>query len=91
MGYRDLGDHERFKTLDFTDDINSVKQLIKAQNADGGGDTPEDVQGAFNKALGMSWADRSIKHVVFITDAPGHGYWRYDDFPNGLPENFKLE
>ena len=91
VGYRDYGDPERFVPVDFTEDIHGVKQLIKSQKAEGGGDTPEDVQGAFNKALNMSWDETSIKFLVFCTDAPGHGFWKYDDYPNGLPENFKLE
>ena len=91
VGYRDYGDNERFSLMDFTEAVNDVKEKIKAQTADGGGDTPEDVQGAFHKALRMSWNPDSIKNIVFISDAPGHGFWRYDDFPNGLPEGYKLE
>jgi hypothetical protein len=40
---------------DFNEDIDLVKKKIESQPAIGGGDTPEDVQGGFNKALNLSW------------------------------------
>lgn len=43
VGYRDIGDSRRFSMLPFTDDIQEVKAFISRQNAEGGGDEPEDV------------------------------------------------
>lgn len=34
---------------------------------------PEDVQGGYHKALGLSWEKDSIKSAFHIADAPGHG------------------
>jgi hypothetical protein len=64
-------------------------------NATGGGDFPEDVQGGFNKALGMAWDATSIKTAFHIFDAPGHGKdlcpGGGDDFPGGSPDGYKLQ
>ena len=68
----------------------------------GGGDMPEDVQGGFNKALGLSWQTNSVKSAFHIADAPGHGkdingasnagmFFSSDSYPNGSPEGFKLQ
>ena len=38
----------------------------------GGGDTPEDICGAFEQALNQSW-NSTAKYAVLITDAPCHG------------------
>ena len=56
VGYRDFGDGaDQYSTIDFQEDVSSVKAFIAKQNATGGSDHPEDVQGGFHKALGMSW------------------------------------
>ena len=95
VGYRDFGDGaQQYSTIDFTDDLNKVKAFISKQNATGGSDFPEDVQGGFHKALGMSWDPQSIKSVFHIADAPGHGkeMCDYGDrYPNGSPDGHKLQ
>ena len=55
VGYRDINDHPRFSIFEFSEDIDAVKKYIAGVNASGGDDFPEDVQGGFNKALGMDW------------------------------------
>ena len=45
IGYRDVQDTTRFSVLPFTEDIESVKAFIQGVRAEGGGDTPEDLQG----------------------------------------------
>lgn len=60
----------------------------------GGGDLPEDVQGGFNKALGLSWQPDSIKSAFHIADAPGHGKDicdAGDDYPQGSKEGYKIQ
>ena len=55
---------------------------------------PEDVQGGFHKALGMSWEKDSIRSVFHIADAPGHGKEicdGYDRYPNGSPDGHKIQ
>ena len=89
--------------MDFSENMDSVKDFISKQKADGGRDFPEDVQGGFHKALGMNWEAGSIRSIFHIADAPGHGRdingcdsssgmfsFAYDDYPNGSPDGFKL-
>lgn len=63
---------------------------------------PEDVQGGYNKALGLSWEADSIKSAFHIADAPGHGKdingsnasifgSCFDSYPAGSPEGFKIQ
>ena len=54
LGYRDFGnpgDEKHFDLLDYTEDIQKVKEKIKKSKAMGGGDIPEDVTGALERAL----------------------------------------
>ena len=82
---------------DFTSNIDSIKSLIESQAASGGGDFPEDVQGAFNKADKLSWGLASVKQIFHIADAPGHGkdindYGTYsDNYPDGSPDGHKIQ
>jgi hypothetical protein len=95
VGYRDIGDgKKRFSVINFTEDVDSVKAFISKQDADGGQDHAEDVQGAFNQALNeCTWMKGSIKSCFHIADAPGHGKdicsWG-DDYPSGSPDGFKI-
>ena len=98
VAYRDITDAIRFDIFEFTDDIDSIKSAIQKQSATGGGDFPEDVQGGFNKALGLDWGADSTKLAFHIADAPGHGkdingcggFGHGDSYPNGSPEGYKL-
>jgi hypothetical protein len=59
----------------------------------GGGDTPEDICGAFKQALNQSWKS-TAKYAVLIADAPCHGkkYHSCDDsYPNGDPNGLQPE
>lgn len=51
VGYRDIQDGNRFSIHEFTDDLDKVKKFISSVTANGGGDTPEDVQGGFHQAF----------------------------------------
>lgn len=61
---------------------------------------PEDVQGGYHKALGLSWQSDSIKSAFHIADAPGHGeditpaktsgFGTFDSYPKGSPEGHKI-
>lgn len=60
----------------------------------GGADTPEDVQGGFNKALNLKWSADSAKQLFLICDAPGHGRDicnQGDSYPNGSPDGYKIQ
>ena len=94
VAYRDVQDHNRFDVTDFTENIDLVKKKINEQPASGGGDFPEDVQGGFNKALGLSWKTGSVKSAFHIADAPGHGkdICGYgDNHPKGSPDGYKIQ
>jgi len=88
VGYRDFCDgKDRLETLDFVSSVDSFEHFVNKLVAKGGGDTPEDMAGAFEKALHLSW--KNPTRVVFlIADAPCHGtqFHSYsDDYPNGSP------
>ena len=51
IGYRDIGDTDRFSLMPFTNDIKKVRDFIEKQTADGGADCPEDVQGGLKLCL----------------------------------------
>lgn len=88
LGYRDFGnpgDEQHFDVLDYTEDIQMVKDKIKKSKAMGGGDIPEDVTGALKRALQFK-READLQLVYLICDAPAHGRQyhevRYDDFPD---------
>jgi len=95
VGYRDIGDGaKRFDIFEFSENLDACTRFIAKQQATGGADIPEDVQGAFNKALNLSWYPNSAKQVFLICDAPGHGTDLCgvcgDSYPKGSPDGFKL-
>mmetsp|Transcript_16783 Transcript_16783/g.22004 ORF Transcript_16783/g.22004 Transcript_16783/m.22004 type:complete len:282 (+) Transcript_16783:95-940(+) len=73
VGYRDFCDKEIFYIHDFTFDLDKIKSKISRIQPKGGGDIPEDVQGAFRMGLELQWRKNSIKLAYFIADAPCHG------------------
>ena len=73
--------HEIF---DFDKNALNFRVFVGNITADGGADTPEDWAGAFNIAKNLSWQKESIKLIVHIADAPGHGIdyvGGYDNYP----------
>ena len=73
LGYRDIKDKKRFEIKDFTDDFDSLEKFISGIKAEGGGDVPEDIAGALNEAIKLSWRKKSAKFCILIADAPCHG------------------
>lgn len=73
VGYRDIGDTNRFCVMPFTDNIDAVKQFISETRAEGGADEPEDLQGGLKLALHQDWTEEASKRVFIISDAPCHG------------------
>lgn len=94
VAYRDFCDKNRFEILSFTSSLNDAKIFLDKLKADGGGDTPEDVNGAFQKALfEIEWKS-TVRLLVHIADAPCHGkkFHNCDDsFPDGHPSDFPWE
>lgn len=71
--YRDDGDEYVVRKFDFTDNISDAIKNLNAQEADGGGDTPEKVNAALDAAINeLSWSENSTKLMFIILDAPPH-------------------
>jgi len=95
VGYRDFCDTKNiFYIHDFTFDLDHMKETIGKQQAIGGGDSPEDVQGGLRQVLDLSFRENSIKLAYFIADAPCHGskyHTGHDGNPQGNPHGLVLE
>ena len=101
VAYRDYGDAGRIDSIDFhqTPGIGPVEAKIASQQASGGGDTCEDVQGGLNAALRLNWtkeaSSRAAQILVWIADAPGHTPFCSggcdDSYPGGLPDVPSME
>ncbi len=71
--YRDRDDAYDTKIIPFTSDLNTFREALNRVTADGGGDTPEDLQAALEAALHkMEWDTRAIRLAYIITDASLH-------------------
>jgi len=71
--YRDIEDKYRTKVIPLTADINEFRSALEQVEAEGGGDTPEDLQAALEKAvLGLEWNNPGLRLGFIITDAPPH-------------------
>lgn len=70
--YRDQGDDYVTRVFDFAS-LESFKQSLAAQQAGGGGDTPEAMDTALLAASKLSWRTGNTARVAFlIGDAPPH-------------------
>jgi len=75
IGYRDRGDEYITKTVSLTSDLDSVYEELMHMKADGGGDSPESVNEALNKAVTrIPWSsDNKTYRVAFLVgDCPPH-------------------
>ncbi|MEO9021912.1 MAG: vWA domain-containing protein [Ginsengibacter sp.] len=72
--YRDEGDEYLTKVSPFTNNIASTIGFIKGQNASGGGDFPEAVHSALDKAVNeLQWSANARARIIFLVlDAPPH-------------------
>lgn len=73
--YRDegMGDEYITRKFDFTASMSDFHSNLAAQNASGGGDTPEAMQKGLEDAVNLSWRDVDTARMVFlIADAPPH-------------------
>jgi len=93
IGYRDIDDNGRIEICDFSEDIESVRIFINRMRAYGGGDAPEDIAGALNSALTITW--KSVTRLlIHFADAPCHGrkYHNVNDtYPDGDPDGLNIE
>jgi hypothetical protein len=72
--YRDKNDDYLTKVSAFSTNINTTIDFIKGQNAGGGGDFPEAVHSAMEKAVNeLQWSANARTRLVFLLlDAPPH-------------------
>ena len=72
--YRDEGDDYVTKISNFTSDNNSTIDFIQKQSAAGGGDFPEAVHTALDKAVNeLQWSTKAKTRLLFLLlDAPPH-------------------
>ena len=95
IGYSDIPEEGAgpYIDIDFTQNHTQLSNQINDLATNGGGDTPEDVAWAFEKALIKTWKSNA-KFIVFIADAPGHGLKYYSDdnkYPNGIEGRKDIE
>ena len=90
IAFRDHYDKDQYVTEDFngfTYDVNTVLSNLRSLDADGGGDGPEAVTAALDKALKLKWRANAAKIAILITDAPPHGIGEEgDDYYDGDPD-----
>ncbi len=82
IAYRDHDEEDEYVTKDFngfTSSVDKTMQNLKSLKAYGGGDGPEALTAALDKARSLKWRRDAAKVVVVITDAPPHGIGESDD------------
>ncbi len=72
--YRDVEDEYVTRVSNFSDDFMETIDFIRDQRADGGGDTPEAVHSALDKAIDkLQWSQHARTRIAFLLlDAPPH-------------------
>jgi Mg-chelatase subunit ChlD len=71
--YKDRGDEYVTRLIPLTSDLDAFQAELNKVRADGGGDTPEDLQSAMADAVQkVSWNGDGIRIAFVITDAPPH-------------------
>ena len=71
--YRDKGDEYVVKTRSFTGNIQQFRKSLDSVLADGGGDTPEDIQSGLRETmLNLKWCEKGVRLVFLVADAPPH-------------------
>lgn len=82
--YRDVGDVVPFYYCDFTEVTNELgmtkmQAALSLQNASGGGDYPEAVDQALEKAVSKQWSTGNTTKLIFhVLDAPIHSGSTYE-------------
>jgi hypothetical protein len=81
VAYRDRGDDYVVKSTPLSTDVQGLYGKLIKLDAAGGGDDPESVNEALDKAIsGLQWSsDGNVKHIVFLVgDAPPHMDYRQE-------------
>ena len=83
VAYRDVGDEYVTKLLPITEDLDKAYTTLMDYQAQGGGDTPENVRKALSEGVrnaGWSKAGRGMAQIVFLVgDAPPQNYAQEPD------------
>ena len=80
IGYKDFSDldlGEEYVNLELTDKYEEIQKNIEYIEADGGGDTPEDLCGAFYLGKEKNWTGKT-RFIILVTDSPCHGAKYHD-------------
>jgi len=73
VAYRDRGDDYVTRVTQFTADVGVFQKQIDKLDADGGGDTPEDLQAGLEKAMHeLSWRPDAVRVGFVVADAIPH-------------------
>lgn len=75
VAFRDQQDAYVTQTTPLTTDLDAIYEKLMALQADGGGDTPEDVNAALHAAVSsMKWSEDkdTLKMIFLVGDAPPH-------------------
>jgi Mg-chelatase subunit ChlD/TolB-like protein len=71
--YRDKGDAYVTQVIPFTPELEEFQNQLATVQAEGGGDTPEDLESALEKGIReLAWGEEGIRLAFAITDAPPH-------------------
>lgn len=71
--YRDTGDQYVVRSYSFQNSLAKMETLLAKQNAAGGGDYPEALDAAVEKAVRANWGTGNRARLMFlIADAPPH-------------------
>ena len=94
IAYRDYCDEVQFEWRDFEENGGNLNECVKKVKAKGGGDTPEDIAGAFKYVEKLSWKS-NVRLIFHVADAACHGkkYHSYtrDDHEEGDPNGYNPE
>jgi hypothetical protein len=71
--YRDHGDEYVTRAYDFTSSLSEFRSILSKQSASGGGDHPEAMDAALERANDLAWRTGDTARVAFLVgDAPPH-------------------
>ena len=96
IGYRDIYEINMndIVNIDFSQNYQQIEYKIKNVSASGGGgDGPEEVSWAIDKALEKNWKS-DARYSILVADAPCHGTKYHnggDAYPDGVPGSKNIE
>lgn len=81
VAYRDKHDSFNVMKSSFESSIDEFFDSLIPLSAEGGGDTPENMQAGLKEAIhNISWNDNNMKLCFLLGDAPTHYYDNYDSY-----------